>query len=182
VVGTSGYVPSFGFFASHAAFLWDKGVTTNLNTLLVPGSDVTTLGLAVAINDAGQIACWGVVTGGTLHGILLTPGTRPMIRRDAPPDPPSAGFADAPAVLQSTAFQSVTKLAMAKPAAALPLSSPPATPGTEAVTATTDAATLASVFALEAARPAQDLLFAAWADDAAASAWPDRLDLLGPGA
>jgi probable HAF family extracellular repeat protein len=185
VVGQSGWTGSvFGAYYPHTAFLWDKGATTDLNTLLVPGSDIKHLWWAGAINDAGQITCEGEMTGGAFHAFLLTPVTAPAIRRGAAPAPPAAGLADAPAVLQPTNFGTTTQLVTAAPF----LSAPPAVvPGagldsTGAVTVTTAMASPASVYALGAPRPAQDLLFAAWADDAAAPAWPDRLDLLGPGA
>lgn len=52
-------------------FLWQGGVTWNLNDLILPGSGVTVSG-ARAINQRGQIAGWGGAMAGEV-GVLLTP-------------------------------------------------------------------------------------------------------------
>jgi uncharacterized membrane protein len=62
-------VPEFGI-------LWQGGVMWNLNDLIVPGSALTRLRGATAINQRGQIIGWGVAGGGAV-GALLTPVGRP---------------------------------------------------------------------------------------------------------
>ena len=57
------------------AFLYDRGVYTNLNNLINPASGWTSLSYAMAINDANQITGWGVYNGNTEPFILtLFPG------------------------------------------------------------------------------------------------------------
>jgi hypothetical protein len=53
-------------------FLYENGVVTNLNSLIPPG---TTLGGAVAINNAGQIVAY--TAGVDSHALLLTPDVTP---------------------------------------------------------------------------------------------------------
>lgn len=55
------------------AFLWRNGAMTDLNTL-VPADSPLYLLIAYGINDAGQIAGFGVnTTTGDVHGFLATP-------------------------------------------------------------------------------------------------------------
>jgi probable HAF family extracellular repeat protein len=63
---------------STAAFLWENGVMTDLNTLIPPGSGWT-LKSASDINNAGQIVCWGEAPNGQYHGCLLTPNPCMMV-------------------------------------------------------------------------------------------------------
>ena len=63
---------------STAAFLWEVGVMTDLNSLIPLGSDWT-LKSASDINNAGQIVCWGEAPNGQHHGCLLTPSPCMMI-------------------------------------------------------------------------------------------------------
>jgi probable HAF family extracellular repeat protein len=53
------------------AFLWECGLTVNLNDLIDPALGWF-LAEAQDINEAGQIAGWGIINGET-HGFLLTP-------------------------------------------------------------------------------------------------------------
>jgi hypothetical protein len=165
------------------------------------GSTVTETGLyssIYALNNSGQIAFFARLADGREVIVRADPVVGPLLKA-APPAAPGEGSGvdalDGGTALSNGAQvdgSSALVVALAAPASTLaiapPLSAqPPAALGTGidslgAVTVTTDAAAPASVFALEAPQPAQDLLFAAWADDAAAPAWPDRLDLLGPGA
>jgi uncharacterized membrane protein len=68
VVGRLG----IGDFPSDTAFFWDGTQVRVLDDLLPPGSAWTHLVGATAINDAGQIAGYGMV-GGQSHGFVLTP-------------------------------------------------------------------------------------------------------------
>lgn len=54
------------------AFLWRNGVMTDLNTL-IPADSPLYLLTAFAINNAGEIAGFGVTSGGDIHGFLATP-------------------------------------------------------------------------------------------------------------
>jgi probable HAF family extracellular repeat protein len=68
-----------GYSASHEgapnaeAFLYTRGMLTNLNSLIPPDTGWT-LAEAHDINSSGQIAGWGSVSGRT-HAFLLTPNT-----------------------------------------------------------------------------------------------------------
>ena len=70
VVGKS--AGSFGGPERLRAFLYDGGVMTDLNSLLVPGSGWK-LEDADAINDNGQITGYGINPSGEEHGFLLSP-------------------------------------------------------------------------------------------------------------
>jgi probable HAF family extracellular repeat protein len=53
-------------------FLWQDGVMANLNTL-IPADSPLLLLTAFSINDRGQIAGFGVTSGGEVHAYLATP-------------------------------------------------------------------------------------------------------------
>jgi probable HAF family extracellular repeat protein len=53
-------------------FLWENGVNYALNSLVLPGSDLT-LGDVNVINDRGEIACTGTDPSGNIHACLLVP-------------------------------------------------------------------------------------------------------------
>jgi probable HAF family extracellular repeat protein len=59
------------------AVLWQGGIASNLNDLIVPGSDLGRLRIAYAINQRGQIAGYGSYTQGGEVGAVLTPVGRP---------------------------------------------------------------------------------------------------------
>jgi probable HAF family extracellular repeat protein len=72
VVGPSFTAPGAAT-GNPSAFLWRNGVMTDLNTL-VPADSPLYLLIAYGINDAGQIAGFGVnTTTGDVHGFLATP-------------------------------------------------------------------------------------------------------------
>ncbi len=55
------------------AFLWENGgPMVDLNTLIIPGSDVQ-VNSAVSINDRGEIAGFGPLPNGDVHAFLLVP-------------------------------------------------------------------------------------------------------------
>ena len=62
---------SLGANGPHA-YLWKHGQMIDLNTT-IPADSGWTLMFSLSINDHGQIAGWGVNTGGDVHGFLLTP-------------------------------------------------------------------------------------------------------------
>jgi probable HAF family extracellular repeat protein len=53
-------------------FLWQNGVMTNLNSLVLPGSPLSLL-FAHSINSRGEIVGFGATSGGEVHGFLATP-------------------------------------------------------------------------------------------------------------
>ena len=55
-----------------SAFLWQNGVMTDLNTLISPTSGWYLMNTA-SINDAGQIAGFGINPAGEVHAFLATP-------------------------------------------------------------------------------------------------------------
>jgi probable HAF family extracellular repeat protein len=57
------------------AFLWRDGRMTDLNNL-VPANSPLHLLTAFGINDAGEIAGFGVTSSGDLHAFLVTPCAR----------------------------------------------------------------------------------------------------------
>ena len=68
VVGNSGICGVGGH-----AFLWeDGGPAANLDTLVLPGSDLQVIN-ALFINDAGEIVCRGKLANGDRHVCLLIP-------------------------------------------------------------------------------------------------------------
>jgi probable HAF family extracellular repeat protein len=72
VVGPSFTAPGVAT-GNPSAFLWRNGVMTDLNTL-VPADSPLYLLIAFGINDAGQIAGFGVsTTTGDVHAFLATP-------------------------------------------------------------------------------------------------------------
>ena len=73
VVGIAARNPGTG--GPRRAVLWERGVPTDLNSLLPPGSGWE-LTMALGINDAGQIVGGGTI-GGQEHAYLLTPATPP---------------------------------------------------------------------------------------------------------
>jgi probable HAF family extracellular repeat protein len=70
VVGT---MKASGGLSNDHAWVYQDGVVTNLNSLVVPGSGLH-IAFAYAINNAGQIAGVAVDARGFSHGVLLTPG------------------------------------------------------------------------------------------------------------
>jgi len=54
-------------------FLWQNGVMTDLNAFAHPGSNLTTWGDGIFINDRGEIAGVRVLPDGDLHAFLLVP-------------------------------------------------------------------------------------------------------------
>ena len=70
IVGT---MKASGGLSNNHAWVYEDGVVTNLNTLVVPGSGLH-IAFAYAINDVGQIAGVAVDAQGLSHGVLLTPG------------------------------------------------------------------------------------------------------------
>jgi probable HAF family extracellular repeat protein len=70
VVGT---MKASGGSASDHAWVYQDGVVTNLNSLVVPGSGLH-ITSAHAINNVGQIAAVAIDAQGFSHGVLLTPG------------------------------------------------------------------------------------------------------------
>ena len=54
------------------AFLWEKGLMTDLNAFVPSGSGVT-LTQGISINDRGEITTQGVIPNGDQRGFLLTP-------------------------------------------------------------------------------------------------------------
>ena len=63
--------------AAYHAFLWERGVMVDLQTLLLPGSDITLSTSngrgAYNINDRGEIAGEGVLPNGDSRAVLLIP-------------------------------------------------------------------------------------------------------------
>ena len=57
------------------AFLWRSGVMSDMNDL-IPANSPLHLLTAFGINDAGEIAGFGVTSGGDLHAFLATPCNR----------------------------------------------------------------------------------------------------------
>lgn len=55
------------------AFIWQNGKMTDLNTLVVPGSDMSSLSFGCSINNRGEITGIGLTSTGELHTYLLTP-------------------------------------------------------------------------------------------------------------
>ena len=53
-------------------FLWKDGVMVDLNSL-IPANSPLLLLTAFSINDRGQIAGFGVTSGGDIHAYLATP-------------------------------------------------------------------------------------------------------------
>jgi probable HAF family extracellular repeat protein len=53
-------------------FLWENGTIVDLQTLILPGSDIT-LNEARYINDRGEIECTGVLPNGDQRVVLLVP-------------------------------------------------------------------------------------------------------------
>lgn len=76
VVGESGFTRP-GSSGKRAAFLFQDGVTYDLNDLLEPGSGWTING-AAAINEFGQIAATGTRDGASV-ALLLTPVPEPTV-------------------------------------------------------------------------------------------------------
>jgi probable HAF family extracellular repeat protein len=70
VVGT---MKASGGLSNNHAWVYQDGVVTNLNSLVVPGSGLH-IAFAYAINNVGQIAGVAVDAQGLSHGVLLTPG------------------------------------------------------------------------------------------------------------
>jgi probable HAF family extracellular repeat protein len=70
VVGSSISAPGVAA-GNPRAFLWRNGVMTDLNTL-APNSPLYLL-IAFGINDAGQIAGFGVDSSNEIHAFLATP-------------------------------------------------------------------------------------------------------------
>ena len=70
VVGT---MKASGGLSNNHAWVYQDGVVTNLNALVVPGSGLH-VAFAYAINNVGQIAGVAVDAQGFSHGVLLTPG------------------------------------------------------------------------------------------------------------
>jgi probable HAF family extracellular repeat protein len=70
VVGT---MKASGGLSTDHAWVYQDGVVTNLNSLVVPGS-VLHITFAYAINNVGQIAAVAIDAQGFSHGVLLTPG------------------------------------------------------------------------------------------------------------
>jgi probable HAF family extracellular repeat protein len=69
IVGTT-YLPSL---EDHHGFLSENGAPLiDLQTLVVPGSDVTVIS-ALVINDLGEIAAHGMLPNGDIHAIVLIP-------------------------------------------------------------------------------------------------------------
>jgi uncharacterized membrane protein len=58
--------------STSAASLWEKGSVADLNTLIPPNSSLY-LGVALEINDDGEIAADGTDTNGNNHAVLLIP-------------------------------------------------------------------------------------------------------------
>jgi probable HAF family extracellular repeat protein len=73
VVGASVSAPGLAT-GNPRAFLWQSGVMADLNSL-IPADSPLYLMTAFAINDAGQIAGFGVTGSGDVHGFLATPAT-----------------------------------------------------------------------------------------------------------
>ncbi len=67
VVGSSGVC----FVGGHG-FLWERGSIVDLQTLVLPGSDLSVIE-AVFINEHGEIAGTGIRPNGDVHPILLQP-------------------------------------------------------------------------------------------------------------
>ncbi len=53
-------------------FLWENGTNYDLNSLILPGSDLTVSDVD-EINDRGEIACYGALANGATHACLLVP-------------------------------------------------------------------------------------------------------------
>ena len=87
VVGTM--KASGGFSTSHA-WIYQDGVVTNLNSLVVPGSGLH-IEFAYAINNLGQIAGVAADAQGYSHAVLLTPGGS---NEPPPPVIPSMSITD----------------------------------------------------------------------------------------
>lgn len=69
-----------GPLGSGRAFLWQKGVMTDLNTL-IPKSSPWYLLQALSINDAGQIVGYGTING-NVHAFIATPCDREHYDKD----------------------------------------------------------------------------------------------------
>jgi probable HAF family extracellular repeat protein len=61
-----------GDFSSTVAWVWQDGVLTDLNTLIPPNSPMLLIE-ALGINNRGQIAGYGQLSNGEVHGYVLTP-------------------------------------------------------------------------------------------------------------
>jgi len=71
IVGTSWVTATFT--GPHAT-IWDDGVPTNLNTLVVPGGSAGLyLGQCQSVNNRGEIVGWGIAGDGGTHAFLATP-------------------------------------------------------------------------------------------------------------
>src|SRR5208337_1027785 len=66
------------------AFLWQDHVMTDLNTL-IPANSPLYLLFATGINEAGEIAGFGVTNGGEVHAFLATPRCREAGNESAAP-------------------------------------------------------------------------------------------------
>jgi probable HAF family extracellular repeat protein len=76
IVGTTGGDAE----SSNRAFLWESGgPMVDLNTIIPKGSPMT-LRFPLAINDAGEILCYGVLPSGDSHPALLVPLPRLNVR------------------------------------------------------------------------------------------------------
>jgi probable HAF family extracellular repeat protein len=80
VVGT---MKASGGLSNSHAWVYQDGVVTNVNSLVVPGSGLH-IAFAYAINNVGQIAGVAVDARGYSHAVLLTPGGS----NELPPPPP----------------------------------------------------------------------------------------------
>jgi probable HAF family extracellular repeat protein len=87
VVGT---MKASGGLSNNHAWVYQDGVVTNLNSVVVPGSGLH-IAFAYAINNVGQIAGVAVDAQGFSHGVLLTPGAS---HEPPPPVVPSMSIND----------------------------------------------------------------------------------------
>ena len=77
---------SFDAEFNSRAFLWRKGVMTDLNTLIPANSPFVSLLFAHGINSRGEIVGFGVNKDGAVHGFLAVPKDTPQSSESSEPE------------------------------------------------------------------------------------------------
>ena len=108
VVGTSENQTLCNIPTGEHAFLWESGgPMVDLNTLVLPGSDLFLIG-AANINDRGEIAGLGVLPNGDTRAVLLVPASAEEIATAANAVDVSQATAATPHVLIRNSENSVS--------------------------------------------------------------------------